>query len=103
MKTTEIVLIVVVAVVAILLFTQRCQPAKDCKKCAEDYEPQNMGSRRYWGFGRENAYSVDDHQENHGPCYPASLREYRPCVAGYSLYTNKQTGRLECCVNASNH
>ena len=26
----------------------------------DEYEPQNMGSHKYWGFGRDYGYSIDD-------------------------------------------
>lgn len=99
MKTSSVILVIILIVLAVLDYKFYLRNSES----EEDYEPQNMGSRRYWGFGRENAYGVYDHFENHGPCYQASQNEFRKCLPGYEMYTNNYTGRLECCVNASNY
>ena len=69
----------------------------------EGYEPHNMGSRRYWGFGRQNAYSVLDHHEDHGPCYQSGQREHKACLPGYTRYVNRYSDQVQCCVNLSNY
>lgn len=80
----------------------KCGECGECGEC-EQYEPRQMGSRRYWGFGRENAYGYLDHHEEHGRCYPASQTEHSGCLSGYRLHQNMFTGRPECCVNVSNY
>lgn len=92
MKGTYILLAIVAFILVMML---RYKP--------EMYEPQNMGSRRYWGFGRENAYSIFDHHEDHGPCYQASQNEYRECLPGYTRHYNKVLDQIECCVNLANY
>ena len=69
----------------------------------EGYEPHNMGSRRYWGFGRQYAYSTLDHHEDHGPCYMSGQNEHRACRPGYTRFVNKYTDQNQCCVNLSNY
>ncbi len=74
----------------------------------ENYEPQNMGSRRYWGWGRQYGYGLPEHGEDHGFCIPLMRRKYNwawrgKCPAGYSKHMNPITGYEECCVNSRNY
>jgi hypothetical protein len=67
----------------------------------ENYEPQDMGTRKYWGFGRDYGYSYDDTGQQDNFCYISSPEFL--CVQGYEKVVNSRTKREECCVNAYNY
>jgi hypothetical protein len=67
----------------------------------DEYEPQNMGSHKYWGFGRDYGYSIDDTLQRDNFCYQVTFDNYY-CQPGYHRRTNPNTLRQECCVNRFN-
>jgi len=87
-------LIIVILSIFVLLYLSNTQ---------EGYEPQNMGSQRYHGFGRQNAYNTFDHHEDHGPCYQSGQNEHRSCLPGYTRFVNTYTDQVQCCVNLANY
>jgi len=96
--------LIVIFLAIIILVVMLNQPVNEkSQKISETYEPRQMGGRRYWGFGRKYGTPLQDHRENHGFCYPSSLRNHTRCLPGYQLYLNNFTGRRECCVNRSNY
>ena len=74
---------------------------KMCKKndthMKENYDPQDMGSRNYWGFGREYGYPQRDMDNSRPVCYQISPRHI--CREGYSRRINSISMGDECCVN----
>jgi hypothetical protein len=63
----------------------------------ENYDPQDMGGRNYWGFGREYGYPQRDMDITQPICYQISSRHL--CREGYSRKINTITMSDECCVN----
>jgi len=63
----------------------------------ENYDPQDMGGRNYWGFGREYGYPQRDMDYVQPICYQISPRHL--CREGYSRKINSITLGDECCVN----
>lgn len=90
----EVIILAIVSVV-IFLLTYSSYNTK------EGYEPQDMGSRRYWGFGKEAAYSYDDNRQNDNFCY-LTTPEYI-CRPGFKNVFNELLKRDECCVNTVNY
>lgn len=64
----------------------------------EFYDPQDMGGRNYWGFGRPYGYPQRDMDFAQQICYQVSSREL--CREGYSRNVNPSTLGDECCVNS---
>lgn len=67
----------------------------------EHYEPRDMGSRHYWGFGREYAYSFDDTKEEQNFCY--LITPDTVCMPGYKHSINPETLGNQCCVYWTNY
>jgi hypothetical protein len=70
-------------------------------KVKEGFDPQDMGGRKYFGFGREYGYSVFDMEGAPEICYQTTP-EY-VCMPGYNRKRNYKTGQDQCCVNGSNY
>jgi hypothetical protein len=90
----EVIILVVISIV-IFLFIYSSYNTK------ENYEPQDMGSRRFWGFGKESAYSYDDTRENQNFCY-ITTPDYM-CMPGYKKIFNELLKREECCTSVINY
>jgi len=88
---------------AIIVFVSCLLKKNDESHTDEHYEPQNMGSRKYWGWGREYGWSQGESHQDRYFCYPASQREFWNCLPGYSLKKDAVTGFLQCCVNELNY
>ena len=84
-------------------YRKKCYEESQKHHSLESYEPQNMGSRKYFGWGREYGSGQWDTHDDRYFCYPASLREFWQCLPGYSLHKDTNTGFLQCCVNEMNY
>lgn len=68
------------------------------KSMREHYDPQDMGGRKFWGFGREYGYAQRDMDHPAQVCYQISSRHL--CREGYSRKINPVTLGDECCANS---
>jgi hypothetical protein len=84
-----------------ILIVLHCKYSASSATTLERYEPEDMGGRRYWGFGREYGYSVDDTKQQLNFCY--QITPNYVCRAGYTRSINAVTRREECCVNRYNY
>lgn len=71
------------------------------KGSLENFDPQDMGGRKFFGFGREYGYSPDDMDGAPDICYQVTP-EY-VCMPGYDRKRNYKTGMDQCCVQDSNY
>ena len=71
------------------------------KHTKEKFDPQDMGGRNYWGFGREYGYAQWDNDYMPEICY--QITPHYMCRPGYTRKINPNTGGSECCVNSYNY
>ena len=71
------------------------------KHTKERYDPQDMGGRNFWGFGREYGYAQWDNDYFPELCY--QVTPHYMCRPGYTRKINPQTNGSECCSNAYNY
>ncbi len=69
-------------------------------KISESFDPQDMGGRTFFGFGRPYGYSVFDTDAPQN-CYQNDPLQV--CRPGYTRSINNLTWRDECCSNATNY
>lgn len=93
MKNKEIFIVaaILIAVVAFIYYYRRD---------VEGFDPQDMGGRKFFGFGREYGYSKFD-VDSSDHCYQSTTSD--ACEPGYSRRINAQTSTIECCGNKSNY
>ena len=83
---------VVLATAVIILIVRNSAHTK------ERFDPQDMGGRNFWGFGREYGYAQWDNDYLPQMCYQISSRYF--CRPGYHRAINPATGGSECCPNS---
>jgi len=96
--TTIIATIVGIAVAYVFLRKPSTNTRKTRVVLTEHYDPQDMGGRNYWGFGREYGYPSRDMDHPQQQCYQVSNRHL--CREGYSRKINPVTLGDQCCVNS---
>jgi len=70
---------------------------KSSTKVSEYYDPQAMGGRKFWGWGRSYAYPQSDMDFAPEICYQVE-RNYL-CREGHTRKINPVTNGDQCCVN----
>jgi hypothetical protein len=63
----------------------------------EYYDPQDMGGRRFWGWGKSYGYPITDMDYAPQQCYQVA-RNYL-CREGHTRKINPVTNGDQCCVN----
>lgn len=96
-KTNTIIFIVVVLILLVLCSEKRREKIRSF--FSENYEPQDMGSRRFWGYGREYGYALGTHDDTYGLCHETTPDDN--CVSGF--FKNIKNKKHYCCVNPSNY
>lgn len=91
------VAIAAASTIACVLYIAIKKDSTDRGVLKENYDPQDMGDRNYWGFGREYGYPQRDMDIGKTICYQISPRHI--CRDGYSRRINSITMGDECCVN----
>ena len=93
LKTVILYAAISVAVVAVIyIIRKKCE---NHSSTSENFDPQDMGSRNFWGFGREYGYPNWDLDFSTQVCYQVTPRFL--CRPGYSRKINPSTGGSECC------
>jgi hypothetical protein len=99
-KTITTIIVTSVAICCIYYSFKGCSKSTSTynqRTIKENYDPQDMGGRNYWGFGREYGYPQRDMDITQPICYQISSRHL--CREGYSRKINTITMSDECCVN----